>query len=162
MLRLPNTKIPTLWLSWPGDQHFPLDKQADCYKAMAGAYMVSLIPGMKHGHGSGWNPPDSYAFAKSVIKTGTPWCTPTGATAINGVAEATFESSRPLDSAVLISTADSGVTGSRAWKESPANVWEGGEGQWSVRASLPAGTTAWFINVSSEGLTASSDYQAVQ
>jgi dienelactone hydrolase len=159
MVRLSKAAVPTLWLSWPGDQHFPLDKLADSYNAMAGVYMVSLIPGMKHGHGSGWNPPDSYAFGRSIVDGGGGWCTPTSASVAGGRAEALFESHKLLDSATLISTVDTGVTGSRKWVETPAEITEDAEYQWRVQASLPPGTTAWFINVKSGGLTSSSRYQ---
>ena len=161
MVRLKNAKMPTLWLSWPGDKHFPLDKQAGCYQAMAGEYMVSLIPGMKHGHGAGWNPPDSYAFAKNVVEDGRPWVDVGSSGCFDGVAEVLLTSSKPLDHAVLISTVDSGVTGSRTWVESTADMVKEGERQWHVSASLPPGTSAWFVNVRSGGLTASSGFQAV-
>jgi hypothetical protein len=154
--------MPTLWFSWPGDQHFPLDKQAGCYEAMPGPFMVSLIPGMKHGHGAGWNPPDSYAFAKAVVEVGVPWCRSVGSKQTDDTVEVNFESSKPLSDALLISSVDSGVTGSRNWVESVATLTEVGEGQWTASAALPAGTRSWIINVHSEGLTASSGFSEVQ
>ena len=71
-----------------------------------------------------------------------------------------FASDKPLDGAVLVSTTDGGVTGSRAWSESPATL-EQAAASWIVTARLPAKTTAWFINCSSGDLVTSSDYQAV-
>jgi len=65
-------KMPVQWLSWPKDSHFPLDSQRACYQATRQPYMVTLIPGMGHSHQAGWRPPDSYAFAKSVVETGKP------------------------------------------------------------------------------------------
>jgi hypothetical protein len=123
--------------------------------------MVSLIPGMKHGHGAGWNPPDSYAFAKAVVETGTPWCRSVGSRQSDDTVEVTFESTKPLSDAVLISSVDSGVTGSRNWVESGATLKKVRAGQWTVRATLPAGTRSWIINVHSEGLTVSSGYAEV-
>ncbi|MDF7824638.1 acetylxylan esterase [Pontiellaceae bacterium B12227] len=161
MVRLNGANMPTLWLSWPGDSHFPLDKQADCYRAMPGATMISLIPGMKHGHGAGWNPPDSYAFASSVVSNGAPWCRATDAHVMNRCAVATFESVEPLEEAVLVSTVDSGVTGSRKWTQAEAVISEKGEHRWHVSAPLPSETTAWFMNVKRDGLTVSSAYQMV-
>jgi dienelactone hydrolase len=65
----------------------------------------------------------------------------------------------PLDcQAALITTTDSGFTGNREWTESPASMERQGDG-WIVTAPLPAGTTAWFVNVHSGDLVASSDYQ---
>jgi len=61
---------------------------------------------------------------------------------------------------VLVSTTDEGVTGSRAWRETPATL-EQVDGHWLATATLPAGTTAWFINGFSGDLVTSSDYQEV-
>lgn len=157
MVRLNRAKMPVLWLSWPGDQHFPLDKQAACYNAMPGPVMVSLIPGMNHGHGAGWNPPDSYAFAESVVRDGKPWCHQVKTSLEGRMFTVWFESTKPLENAVLVSTTDRGVTGSRTWVESPATLTRQGDG-WVGFAPLPAGTTAWFINVHSGGLTVSSEF----
>ena len=119
---LPQAEMPALWFSWPEDHHFPLDAQAASYRAMSGDYMVSLLPGMKHSTPASWNPPDSYAFAESVIRDGKPWCSQIS-TRVNGTSlEVVFSSSKPLDRAVLISTTDTGFTGSREWIESPARL----------------------------------------
>lgn len=64
MVRMNRVKMPVLWFSWPQDEHFPLDCQAACYRAAPGPHLVSLVPGMRHGHSAGWNPPDSYGFAE--------------------------------------------------------------------------------------------------
>jgi dienelactone hydrolase len=158
MVRIKKATMPTLWLSWPGDQHFPLDCQAACYRAMPGAYMVALLPGMKHSHAAGWNPPDSYAFAESIVRDGRPWCRQTAATRKDGAVRVSFASAKPLDRATLISTSDTGVTGSRKWAESPAQLEKRGD-EWVVTSPLPPGATAWIVNVRSSKLTASSDFQ---
>ena len=161
ILRLKNVETPTLWLSWPGDQHFPLDKQASCYRTVSGPYMVCLIPGMRHGHQAGMKPPDSYAFADSVVKEGKPWARQISSRTESGQFTVIFESSRPLDEALLISTADTGITGKRKWVESPAKL-ERRADQWVVTATQPEGTTACFINVKSGGLTLTSDYTKIE
>lgn len=158
MIRIANVKIPTLWLSWPGDQHFPLDKQAECYRNVDGPVMVSLIPGMNHSHIAGWNPPDSYAFAKSVVETGTPWCRNIEVRREKSFATVVYQSSRPLETATLISTSDTGVTGSRTWKETPMPITSN-DNNFTVEIELPSGTTGWFVNASSGPLTVSSPYQ---
>jgi hypothetical protein len=120
--------------------------------------MVTLIPGMKHGHAPAWNLPESYAFARSVVKEGAPWCRQTECRVASGEGRAVFESTKPIESAVLISTTDSGFTGSRKWVESSAALTKEGD-VWIASAPLPSGTTAWFINVHSGGLTVSSEFQ---
>jgi len=161
MVRMSRAQMPVLWLSWPEDKHFPLDCQAASYRAAPGSRMVSLIPGMKHGHGPAWHAPDSYAFADSVVKTGAPWFKALS-TEVNGVrACLLFSSTKKPTSATLVSTIDTGVTGGRTWVETQATVEKQGD-DWRASAPLPAGTTAWFINIRSNTLTASSEFQEVK
>ncbi|MGJ8724625.1 MAG: alpha/beta hydrolase family protein [Roseibacillus sp.] len=165
MVRMKEVTMPTLWFSWPGDTHFPLDKQAKCYQAMSGPYLVSLIPGLRHGHGPPWNKPDSYAFAQRVVGQGMAgprgiWCRERAAKREGSRVTVTFETSREAETGVLVSTIDEGVTGDRTWVETPAELEKMADG-WRVSGELSEGTTAWFVNLSSGGLTASSDFQLV-
>lgn len=156
MVRMNRVKMPVLWFSWPEDQHFPLDCQAACYRAAAGPHMVSLVPGMGHGHN--FKAPQGYAFAESIVRDGKPWCMQTAATATGDAVRVEFDATKPLERATLVTTADTGFTGNRTWTESAAALERRGDG-WLAIASLPAGTTAWFVNVHSGDLVASSDYR---
>ena len=160
LLRLPRATMPILWFSWPEDKHFPLDALAACVSAASGPHQLSLVPGMGHGHGPPWRRPESYAFAEAVVTAGRPWCRQVSLSRTGQDCEVRFASDKPLDGAVLVSTTDGGVTGSRAWRESPATL-DQADTCWIVTARLPAKTTAWFINCSSGDLVTSSDYQAV-
>ena len=157
MVRMEHARMPVLWLSWPKDSHFPLDCQAACYRAMPGPRMVALIMGMGHSHPAGWNPPDSYAFAKCIAETGKPWIRQIANRQKDGTVEVEFSSTRPLEQATLIWTPEVGFTGSRTWNESPASLESRGNNV-VTSAALPSSARAWFINVRSEGLTASSEY----
>lgn len=156
MIRMDRVTMPVLWFSWPQDQHFPLDCEAACYRAAAGPHMVSLVPGMGHGHD--FRAPQGYAFAESIVRDGKPWCVQTDATAADDAVRVAFTSTKPLDRATLVTTADNGFTGNRTWSVSPAELEQRGD-RWLVTASLPAGTTAWFVNVHHGELVVSSDYQ---
>ncbi|MEX1047960.1 MAG: acetylxylan esterase [Akkermansiaceae bacterium] len=158
MLRMNRAKMPVLWFSWPEDEHFPLDCQAASYQAAPGPRMVTLIPGLGHGHGPGWQKPDAYAFAESIVRDGKPWCGQFSVTLKQRIATVGFAATRPLERAVLVSTTDTGFTGKRKWVESPAKL-KSTQAGWSAEAPLPEGTTAWFINVQSGEVTASSDFQ---
>jgi len=161
MVRIKNARMPVLWLSWPGDEHFPLDCQSACYRAARGPRMVVLLPGMRHSHPAGWNPPDSYVFAESIVRNGKPWLRQTSCREKNGAVRVEFVSTKPVDRAVLISTTDTGFTGGRKWIETSATLLTRG-GRVLVTATLPPHTRAWFVNVRSGGLTGSSDFnQAV-
>ena len=154
---LPNAKMPALWFSWPEDNHFPLDSQAASYRAMNGEYMISLLPGMKHSNPASYTPPDSYAFAQSVVKDGKPWCGQVEMKMNAKALRVNFASSKSLDRAVLILTTDTGFTGNRKWIETRANLQQV-DGEWSASARLPANATACFMNVNAGDLTASSEY----
>lgn len=154
-------KMPVLWLSWPQDAHFPLGCQAEHYRKAPGPRMVSLITKMGHSHPAGWNPPDSYAFARSVVKTGKPWGGSPSAKTEAGTAVAVFHSTKPITRAVLVSTTDKGFTGTRKWVESPASAASGGGGT-TASAPLPPGTTAWYLNAYADQLTLTSDYQEIK
>jgi dienelactone hydrolase len=159
MVRITNATMPVLWYSWPKEWHFPLYCQRDTYTAAPGEHMVSLVPGMGHGHGAAWNRPESYAYADSIISNGTGWCVQQGVGLSNGLAEAVFQSSRVLDSSTLIYTLDAGLTGDRVWNEIPAALVDNGGGSYTVAEALPQYASAWFLNVRSGSLISSSDFQ---
>ena len=161
MVRMDRVRTPVLWLSWPGDAAFPLDSQAASYRSAPGPRMVSLIPGMGHSHRAGWTPPDSYAFADSVVYSGEPWLVQGESDLSEDSVRIEMTAAKPLDSASLVWTSDGGFTGSRKWVQSTASLSREGE-TWRVTADLPDAVTAWFVNVRSGDLTASSDYQEVR
>lgn len=159
-LRLDRAAMPVLWLSWPEDAHFPMDAFALSRKKKTHeASELCLIPGM--GHGNLTDRPEWFAFADSVLKEGRPWILQTSSKLENGKLQASFDSKNQLDTAVLVSTTDSGITGSRKWIQSPATLTKSGD-RWLAEAALPAGTTACFLNVKSGPLTATSDYHEVK
>jgi dienelactone hydrolase len=162
MARIANATMPVLWFSWPQEWHFPLYCQRDTYTAAPGIRMVSLVPGMGHGHQPAWNRPESYAYADSIVMDGSPWCVQQGLNLSNGIAEVTFQSSKILNSATLVSTMDTGLTGDRTWTESVAALTDNGGGSYSVTAALPNEyITAWFVNVQGGTLISSSDFQEI-
>ena len=67
----------------------------------------------------------------------------------------------PPDGASRVWISDSGFTASREWNLSAAKLTREGKG-WLVTADLPDSAIAWFANVRSDGLTASSDYHEVR
>jgi dienelactone hydrolase len=157
ILRLNRAELPTLWMSWPGDQHFPLDKQASSYHTVTGDYMVSLIPGMAHSQKAAMKPEDSYAFAQSIVENGKPWAQKTDLNVNKNKVTVTFKSDKPLDAATLIYSTDTGVSGSKKWQEMPAKLLKENK-SWVVTTTLPTDTKAWFVNIKSGVLTLSSDY----
>lgn len=158
LMRMDRATMPTLWLSWTGDEHFPLDAQRNSYLAAPGPRMVALLPNMGHGHSPAWNPPDSYAFAESIVQTGKPWCRQLDTAQDGEKTTISFTSTKPIDKATLVSTDDKGFTGRRTWTEIAAEVRQDND-RTIVIVTLPAETTAWFVNLQSGDLIASSDFQ---
>jgi len=156
-LRLEKAAMPVLWLSWTGDMHFPMDSLAASREKVSGVSVFALVPKMKHGHGPAWSRPESYAFAKSVVQDGKPWCVPESTKIEGGMLTAVFNSTKPLNAAMFTSTTGIGHTSKRTWIETAA-VLKQENGKWIATAPVPAGTTACFMNVSSGQLVATSDY----
>jgi dienelactone hydrolase len=148
LLWLPRAKMPALWFSWPDDVHFPLTSQSASYRAAPGPHMVAILPGMKHGHPAAWNPPDSYAFAESVVRDGKPW--------FGQTSDVEFFSTRTIEKAVLFQTADAHSTVPSKWMQEPVEFQQEGT-RVRVNMGAPAAAQAWFINFQAGDLTASSD-----
>jgi len=168
-LRLGRTKLPQLWLSWPGDLHFCLACFASCYRLGQGPSMMSLIPRLGHGHQPCWRREEGFAFADSIVIENSPWCveilnTGENQQRTNDSVQSVFSSARPLQRGYLVSTVGRGFTGNRHWVRTEAALNEeeshGEENRhYKVSAKLPRSTKAWFLNVvDSNGTIASSDY----
>jgi dienelactone hydrolase len=170
-LRMSNAAMPALWLSWPNENNFSLDSQAATYLRAPGPRTVSLVPGMNHGHGPGWNRPESYDFADGIVTSGTNWCLQQSLSFSNGTARVVFKSTKPLTSATLTYTTGTGHTGGLTWPETNVtSLMQSPVGTWTVIANVPTNATAWFINVkatatsgpySDVNLITTSDYQEI-
>jgi len=155
-LRLDRARMPILWYSWPQDAHFSMEAfNKSRKKAGSEVSELCLIPGM--GHGNLTDRAEWFAFVDSILQDGKPWIQEKSSKLESAKAKATFESSKPLESAVLISTTGTGHTGSRTWVETPATLTQE-NGLWVAEADVPQGTTAYFLNLKAGPLTASSDY----
>lgn len=154
VLRLPRATMPLLWLTGPNDAHFPLEFQQASYRAAPGPRLVSAPFDMKHGHGAGWNPPDSYAFAKAVVATGRPWAREISREFVAGSARVMFEVVPAVDGGILVFRRGAG------WEQAAAKV-ETSSGRVTASATVPAGTTTYFFNLAAGGLTLSSELETV-
>jgi dienelactone hydrolase len=155
-LRMSEVTIPVCWYSWPGDNHFDLAAQAKTYRAMPGPKMIILRPNMGHGGGCAWGPPDSYAFAESILETGRPWAWQVAIQKENPV-RVVFHCTRPVDRAELICTMDTGFTGDRTWLQAEA-PFTTEQDRVIVSPVIPPGTTGWIVNLWCGELLVSSEY----
>ncbi|MDF7808789.1 Ig-like domain-containing protein [Pontiellaceae bacterium B12219] len=161
MVRMQYATLPTLWYSWPSDIHFGLDSQAKTYAASPAVHMVSSIPGLGHNYAT-FESETAKAYADSIVFEGTPWCVQESVSAAGNRVSVTFQSTKTLDSATLISTTDSGLQSERIWTATPAALVDDGDGRYVTTAALPENTTAWFMNVSYGNAVATSDYQDLE
>ena len=157
--RLNRATMPVLWLSWPGDKHFPMEILKKSYDQCGSENMVSLVPNMMHGHHPAWSRPESYAFAHAVIDSGKVWCQRLESGVLKNQLFAKFKSTRELDDATLVHSTDHGFTGHRKWIETPIRLTKK-NGFWLADWPLPKDTTGWFVNVEADGLIVSSDYHS--
>ncbi len=96
--------VPTLWVNGDSDGHFSINTTSRCYETTSDHALLSIHPGMLHGHGAGWDPkrvPEIYAFADHYLKGVGPAPTrivrqPTGRTV-----ELVYESESPVESATV-------------------------------------------------------------
>ncbi len=155
-LRLERARMPILWLSWPQDAHFSMEALAKSRKTAGESNsLLCLIPGMGHGNLS--DRPEWFAFSDSVVKDGKPWIREESTELQDGKIKAVFETKTPLESASLVSTSDTGHTGSRKWTVTPATLTQDDD-EWTAEAAVPEGTTACFLNVINGPVTTSSGY----
>jgi hypothetical protein len=188
-LYLPHATMPSLWISWPEDPHFPMINLKHSYESMGigisdgekmDNVMVSLIPGLQHGHAVGWRRAESYTFAKYVwdkTKNGgatakTGWCKQISGDAIHRggltMAQVKFSSSLlSFHKAEVIWTQDNEdvQADARRWQASPAILKSSATPHlWAAEAPLPPAAEAWIINLYSgqdknTGLVVTSTYQ---
>jgi dienelactone hydrolase len=172
-------QAPALWLTWLEEDNFSLDSQAATYHRVARGRQVAIVPEMGHSHAAAWERPEPYDFADEVfllrgLVDDPLWAQQREVRIEGGVAEVVFSSLRPLTSAELIYSTNTGWTGEFVWNSVSATLVEGPSGVWSASAPLPSDATAWFINAhapssevsrsftySASSLTVSSDYQEV-
>jgi len=159
-LYLSRARLPILWLTDLHDQHFPLNSQLASAKSAPGPRVISVLPDLKHSHKAAWSAEESYAFAQSVVQEGSSWIRQTGQSRNGSIVSADFDSSRPIERAVILTTVDTGYTGKRQWAIMPAELQEK-SGRVHVSARLGQGVRAYFFNLqSNEGIT-SSEYTAL-
>jgi len=174
-LYLPQATMPSLWISWPDDPHFPMINLKHSYEAMGSTRyaMVSLIPGLQHGHAVGWSRPESYTFAKYVWNRNSKrgWCHQISGDVVhhvgNTMAQVKFISALPFQRAELVSTNDDDnvQAGERTWQYSSCVLKSSATPSlWAAEAFLPQDTASWVINLytghdTTDGLVVTSTYQ---
>lgn len=155
-LRLSAARMPTLWLIGRGEHNASLVTNAKTYAFTRGPRMISVVPDLKHNHPAGWQAPESYAFARSVVQNGKPWAEQIDAAGRAGArARVVFRSSEPLQNPVLMVATGRGHSVTWKWIETPAQMTRAGD-RYTLTGKVPLDATAWMFTASSGGSLISS------
>ena len=147
-----NVKMPTLWVNGTNDFHFSMPATQKSSRAVQGSSTLRFQHGMRHGHGPGWAPREIYAFADSVVKSGTALPRLGEMKVSSGAASCAYTSAKGIKKAALFHTADTCIWPDREWTSIPAKVV--GD---SLTATVPKGEVAVFFSLTDErGLTVTS------
>ncbi|MEG3768694.1 alpha/beta hydrolase family protein [Alteromonas sp. 14N.309.X.WAT.G.H12] len=156
--RLERFNRPTFWLTDLHDQHFSLDAQAKSYRHVAGESSVTIKPLMRHSHPQGWEQPESYIYAQSVVLNGKAPIQPSSPLLSSGqFAQVRFKISdrviKPQDihQATIYYTTDTGNTGKAEWQSDDAKIqwFDAKQSMVEVEYSkLPENVVHWFVNLS--------------
>jgi dienelactone hydrolase len=142
---LRHAKMPMLWVTGSNDFAYPMDSLQKSYRLPRSPHTLCLRLRMPHGHGgAGENPAEIHAFANALLEHGVPLARITGQGRQGQQVWATYEAPSPLERAELNFTRDSGAWQQRKWETTAAQVDATGR---RVTASLPAGVTAYYLNL---------------
>lgn len=155
---LPRAKMPFLWINGSNDPFFPLTSMTKSVALPSGPKNLCVKVRLVHGQNQGATQPEIFAFVDAVLKNGVPLPEITAVGTEKTSVWVDFRSKTPVKSALLVFTRDSGPINGRKWETAPAAIKDN-----RAVAELPAGTTAWYFNLTdSRNLMVSSIYQQLK
>jgi acetyl esterase/lipase len=119
---LPRCRVPILFVNGTNDIHYPLDSYQKSFAAVPGQKQMRIEVNMRHGHPPGWAPQEIGLFIDSYCRDGQPLPAPGEPMLIENQVRTPYTSSRPLKSAALHYTIDSGLRSDRKWHSLPAEI----------------------------------------
>jgi hypothetical protein len=146
--------MPTFWVNGTNDTHFPMPSTQKSAQAVRGPAILRFELRMKHGHGPGWQLPEIYAFADSIVKDGERLVTLEKPKIMGDQVTVSFSSAVKVVQAELLYTKDTGLWPQRPWETAPATVADS-----VVRAAIPDGASVVFFNLTdTRGMMVSSEF----
>lgn len=160
-LYLPKGKMPKLWVTGTNDNAFSLYAVQKSYRSAGGESTLCIRLRMPHGHnGPGEKPEEIHAYANSILKGGKPLAKILDQKQEGQIARIVFKSEAPVEKAELLFTKSTGGWKERLWETMPATV---DNDKHEVVATLPEGTTVYFINlIDNRNLVVSSEHEEVK
>jgi len=144
---LADAPMPMLWVTGSNDFAYTMNALQKSYRLPSGPRALCVRLRMPHGHGdAGEGPKEIFAFADSILKQGIPLLKVTGQGRDGRDVRATFQGECKVRKAELNVTSDTGRWQDRKWHAVPATVSDGNR----VTATLPEGTTVYYLNLFDE------------
>ncbi|MCX7047630.1 MAG: acetylxylan esterase [Candidatus Sumerlaeota bacterium] len=158
-LYLKDAAMPMLWVDGSNDFAYWFPALQKSYRLPSGPRTLCIRLRMPHGHGGpGEKPKEIYAFAESIVN-GAPALPKITAQGRDGdQIWVTYQSDMPILKAELNITKDKGKWPSCKWDALPARL-ETSAKTGKALATLPAGTTVYYMNLFASGdLVVSSEH----
>jgi dienelactone hydrolase len=141
---LPSVTMPLLWVDGTNDQFYPMESLRKSYLLPKGPRTLSMHVRMEHGYEPGEPPEEIHAFADYYLKSGPPLIRIGDVKRKGDVVTVKYKTATPVTKAVLNYTLDATQWNKRAWSATPAEL---DTTKHRVKATLPAGVTAYYIDV---------------
>jgi cephalosporin-C deacetylase-like acetyl esterase len=141
---LPHITMPLLWVDSTNDQSYPMDSLRKSYLLPKGPRTLSMHVRMEHNYAQGEPPEEIHAFADYYLKPDPPLVSVGAVKRRGDEVTVKYKAATPVSRAVLNYTLDSTEWSKRLWAEGPAAL---DTGRHTVKATLPAGVTAFYIDV---------------
>lgn len=137
-------KMPMLFCDGTNDKHFRPASWQKTYRTTQGPRTLSMKLRMSHGHPPAGDPKEITIFADSFVRGGDPLVKLLGQGRDQNTVWATYSAAVPIQKAELLYTKDRGAWRERNWDAVPAQL---DSSEHKVIATLPPGTTVYFINL---------------
>lgn len=143
---LPRCHVPIFFVNGTNDIHYPLDSYQKSFAAVPGRKQMRIEVAMRHGHPAGWAPKEIGLFIDSLCRDGPPLPVPGAPRIEAGQVQLPYQSARPLKSASLHYTTDTGLRSKRTWKTIPAHIAD----RVVTAPRPPTEANTWFIALTDE------------
>lgn len=144
---LPHAALPMLWVTGVNDEPYAIVSQQKSSRLPSGPRTLCTRVDMTHGHNEGGlngGVAEIHAFADQMLRGDAPLASVTGQGMTGRDAWATYSSVIPVIKAELNYTCDKGAWRERRWMTEDAYLDTVHD---SAHATVPAGATAWYINL---------------